>query len=545
LNLIALALAAPLLGGLASAQSMRAPDPAAPLENPPSAVLAPLDPASPLGAEGLSKANALAMAGKWDEAVTMLEAIAKTAELHQQPDLYLRIASIQAQQKRWDLAIASGNKAIKAWPENGWVYLPVAQILVASGREAAAIAICEEAMQRDPAVRLAATDLILQIRSRPQSSEESSLPPSPPQRSNPWAIALSLVAGVGSLSGGWALWMMRKEAKAKPEAAVAIAPPARGTAGALQTGPVAYAPEGHRILAAGEMIGQYRVERVVGSSLHSILYAATDTKLNRMVALKQVHPGVGAHSDMARSRFHKEVQSLIALSNVHDGVVKVFDYLEPNTLVTEWIDGKNLEEGGDGLALDQVVEIGIALCDILAASHADGIVHRDIKPSNVMLTRRGRVKLLDFGIAKNNAMGTSNLTLDAGVPIGTFTYMAPEQFAAPNQAKPPSDLYSLGLTLYRLITGALPTEPWLGPRTFGLIPAEQFRPIGPDSPAVRLFLDQHGITDTPEWLDELNRTIRRAFEELPSSRYTDALSLKEALSRIWHRMQANVSPSGS
>lgn len=512
--------------------------------SPPSAALAPLDPASPAWEEDLERANSLALSGRWDEAVAMLEAIAVKAESHQQPDLYLRIASIQAQQKRWDLAIASGNKAIQAWPDNGWVYLPVAQILVASGREAAAIAVCEEAMRRDPAVRLAASDLILQIRSRSTPSDQSPLPPSPPQRRNPWAIALGLVAGIGALSGGWALWMLRREAKRPAEVEVAIAPPARGTsAGALQTGPVAYAPEGHRVLSPGEMIAHYRIERVVGSSLHSILYAATDTKLNRMVALKQVNPGVGAHSDMARSRFQKEVQSLIALSNVHDGVVKVFDYLEPNTLVTEWIDGENLEEGGDGLALDQIVEIGIALCDILAASHTDGIVHRDIKPSNVMLTRRGRVKLLDFGIAKNNAMGTSNLTLDAGVPIGTFTYMAPEQFAAPNQAKPPSDLYSLGLTLYRLITGHLPTEPWLGPRTFGLIPPEQFRPISPESPAVKRFLAKHELTASPEWLDDLNRTIRKAFEELPSNRYTDALSLKEALSRTWHRMQSNVSPS--
>lgn len=504
-----------------------------------------LDPDPPSWAEELERANSAAIAGRWDEAVGMLEAIAVKAEPHQQPDLYLRIASIQAQQKRWDLAIASGNKAIQAWPENGWVYLPVAQILVASGREAAAIAICEEAMRRDPAVRLAASDLILQIRSNAGSSDQSSLPPSPPKRSTPWTLALSVIGGLGALSGVWALWMLRRDARRPRTPDVAIAPPARGTAGAMQTGPVAYAPEGHRILAAGELIGQYRIERVVGSSLHSILYAATDTKLNRMVALKQVNPGVGAHSDMARSRFQKEVQSLIALSNVHDGVVKVFDYLEPNTLVTEWIDGKNLEEGGDGLAIDQIVEIGISLCDILAASHSDGIVHRDIKPSNVMLTSRGRVKLLDFGIAKNTAMGTSNLTLDAGVPIGTFTYMAPEQFAAPNQAKPPSDLYSLGLTLYRLITGMLPTEPWLGPRTFGLIAAEQFRPISPESPAVQLFMERHGITAPPDWLDELNRVIRRAFEELPSKRYTDALSLKEELSRIWHHMQASVSPSGS
>ena len=518
-----------LVGGIAGAQTMPTATGTASTE-------------TALVAEELSKANAAAIAGRWDEAVRMLETLASRATPHQQPDLYLRIASIQAQQQRWDLAIASGDKAIRAWPENGWIYLPVAQILVASGREAAAIALCEEAMQRDPAVRLAASDLILQIRSNPKPIGQPSLPPSP-RAAFPWAIVLGIAIGVGAAGGGF-FWFRRRRG-IEPPAAVAVAPPARGTAGALQTAPVAYAPEGHRLLSRGEAIAQYRIEQVIVSSLHSVLYAATDTKLNRKVALKQVNPGVGTHSELARSRFQKEVQSLIALSNGHDGVVKVFDYLEPNTLVTEWIDGKNLEEGGEDLAVDQVVEIGIALCDILAAAHADGIIHRDIKPSNVMLTVRGHVKLLDFGIAKNSAMGTSNLTLDAGVPIGTFTYMAPEQFAAPNQAKPPSDLYSLGLTLYRLITGALPTEPWLGPRTFGLIPAEQFRSIGPDSPAVRLFLDREGITAPPAWLSELNAVLRRAFEELPARRYADAQAMKEALSRLRHQIQASTKPLGS
>lgn len=307
----------------------------------------------------------------------------------------------------------------------------------------------------------------------------------------------------------------------------------------METGPVLYRPVGARILGEGDHIEHYRILRVVGSSLHSILYAAVDTKLNRQVALKQVNPGVGAQSEQVSERFRKEVQSLIALSNYHDGVIKVYDFVDPGTLVTEWVEGVTLEEGSETFAIDEVLQIGIELCDILAFAHGRGIVHRDIKPSNVMLTATRRVKLLDFGIAKNTTLGTSNLTLDANVPVGTFTYMAPEQFAAPNQAKPVSDVYSLGLTLYWLITGQMPTEPWLGPRTFGLIPPDTFRPIIMQSPAIQRLADpREGLAE--DWVADLDACVRKAFMENPADRYPDAESFKRDLERLWHRVEASV-----
>jgi serine/threonine-protein kinase len=247
---------------------------------------------------------------------------------------------------------------------------------------------------------------------------------------------------------------------------------------------------------------------------------------------------MGMQTEAALSRFQQEVRSLIALSTDHDGVVKVFDYFPPGTLITEWVDGRNLDELVGELTVDRVLQVGIEICDILAFAHSMSIVHRDIKPSNVMVTTRTqRVKLLDFGIAKNAGLGVSHLTLESDMPLGTFTYMAPEQFASPNQAQGGSDIYSLGLTLYRVITGLLPATPWLGPRTFSLLPPDAFRPIDEFSPAIRKLLDR--VSDPVgdlDWIVDLNRTITRAFREVPSERFLTAAEFKAELERVLSRI---------
>lgn len=487
-------------------------------------------------ADSLQAVDDLVTAGKADDAVHRLETLLKAAPRLRSSEVHLRLASIFAQRREWDAAIAHGQDAIRAWPENGWIYLPVARILVEAGRPEAAVALCTEASRHDPAVRLAAQDLIYQIQSGTIGgvSPSSTPGPQPAPLGNlpyPWLIAVLVILLVQM--GAMILWLLRRQ---RPKAAPVEPEPLQSRV--EQTGPITYGPVGVRLRDPGEIIDHYRILRVVGSSLHSVLYCAEDTKLKRQVALKQVGAGAAA-SDAVMSRFHKEVQSLIALSNHHDGVVKVYDFLEPATLVTEWVEGHNLEESPQ-LTADTILEIGIELCDVLAFAHERGIVHRDIKPSNVMLTTHTKhIKLLDFGIAKNTSLGTSNLTLDANVPIGTFTYMPPEQFAAPNQAKSQSDIYSLGLTLYRLITSEMPTEPWLGPRTFGFVPPEQFRPITVNSPGVAMFLEQAGLPAEPApWIEELNAIIRRAFEENPMNRYADALAFKRALEGIWHKMEA-------
>lgn len=469
--------------------------------------------------------------GKHEAAIAQLEALLQAAPKERAGEAHLRLASLHARLGNFDAAIAHGNDAIEAWPENGWNYLPVARVLAMAGRPEAAIALCTEAGRRDPAVKLAAQELIFQIQAgsiRPDPTASPAPLPQAPAAPTPLYVALGSLLTLGA--GALVLGVSRRTRRVPP----AAPEPAK----AEQTGPVTYGPIGVRMRDVGELVGPYRILRVVGSSLHSILYCAEDTRLGRQVALKQVASSAGTHEGII-SRFQKEVQSLIALSNHHDGVVKVYDYMEPSMLVTEWIEGENLEEAPP-LSLDRVLQVGIALCDVLAFAHARGIVHRDIKPSNIMRTlHTGHVKLLDFGIAKNTALGTSNLTLDANVPIGTFTYMPPEQFAAPNQAKPQADLYSLGLTLYRLITGEMPTEPWLGPRTFGLIAIEHFRPLSAESRAIALYLSEApGASEDLGWIAELDAIIRRAFEENPADRYPDAATFKRALEGIWHRVEA-------
>ncbi|HEY9856075.1 MAG TPA: protein kinase [Stenomitos sp.] len=500
-------------------------------------VLAQITPAEQAWTDSLQTVDNLVAAGKSDEAAQRLESLLKTAPRLRSSEVHLRLASIFAQRHEWETAIGHGQDAIRAWPENGWIYLPVARILVEAGRPEAAVSLCTEASRHDPAVRLAAQDLIYQIRSGTLGASAPSSAPSPrpaPTSNLPFSWIIAVLVVLLLQMGGMILWLLRRQ---RPKAAPTAPTPAPASR-VEQTGPVTYNPVGVRLQEPGDVIDHYRIVRVVGSSLHSVLYCAEDTKLNRQVALKQVGAGAAA-SDAVMSRFQKEVQSLIALSNHHDGVVKVYDFLEPATLVTEWVEGENLEESAQ-LPADAILEIGIALCDVLSFAHERGIVHRDIKPSNVMLTAHTHhVKLLDFGIAKNTSLGTSNLTLDANVPIGTFTYMPPEQFAAPNQAKPPSDIYSLGLTLYRLITSEMPTEPWLGPRTFGFVPADMFRPITVASPGIAMFLEQAGLpAETAPWVEELNAIIRRAYEENPSERYPDAVSFKRALEGIWHKMEA-------
>jgi nitrous oxidase accessory protein NosD len=209
-----------------------------------------------------------------------------------------------------------------------------------------------------------------------------------------------------------------------------------------------------------ERLGRYQLLRKLGQGGMGAVYLASDTRLDRDVAIK-VLPPESVNDPDAVARFQREAKALAKLS--HPGIVQAYDCEADNGrhfLVMEYVEGTSLaavlkEKGRTppALAADYAYQAALAL----AHAHERGLVHRDLKPSNLLLTADGRVKLLDLGLARflQDQIGDANLTRE-GVGMGTPDYAAPEQFRDAHQADVRSDIYSLGCTLYRLIAGRVP-----------------------------------------------------------------------------------------
>ena len=270
-----------------------------------------------------------------------------------------------------------------------------------------------------------------------------------------------------------------------------------------------------RLDLIGRTLSHYRITAAIGAGGMGEVYRATDTKLGRDVALKVLPPDV-ARDPERLARFQREARAIAALNHPH--IVTIFSVEEidgVHFLTMELVEGQSLDRliSVSDLAIEQIVEIASALADALAAAHDKGIVHRDLKPANVMVTNDGRVKVLDFGLAKDiRADNSSDATLtsagrtQAGIVMGTPAYMSPEQVAG-RPLDHRTDIFSLGIILYEMATGRRPFE--------GTSSAELASSILRDTPAAIT----SARADLPS---DLTRIIRRCLEKDPRHRMQTA-----------------------
>ena len=218
-----------------------------------------------------------------------------------------------------------------------------------------------------------------------------------------------------------------------------------------------------RVIAAGTQITRrYRVDGVIGEGGMGVVYRGTDQKRDRIIAIKALHASLMGDRQIRR-RFTREAELMLGWNHKH--VVRVHDIVDQEELlafVMEYVDGPTLEDHaqrwGGKLPFDDIRHIFCGVLEAMEEAHSMGIVHRDLKPHNILLRldESGvHPKIVDFGIAKILEGTTYTMT---GVMLGTCRYMSPEQVRAPQDVDHRSDIYSLGVTLYRCTTGRCPFE---------------------------------------------------------------------------------------
>jgi len=215
------------------------------------------------------------------------------------------------------------------------------------------------------------------------------------------------------------------------------------------------------VTGPGGQIGQFRIERELGRGAVGVVYLAHDTKLDRPVAIKSLPAEVMGDSK-TRSRFTREARVLASLN--HPNIATIHDELQEAEgvvhLVLEYVPGQTLAEriAKKSLKLEEALSIGLQIAEAVAAAHEHDVIHRDLKPGNIKITPEGKVKVLDFGLAKavgGEALDQQSTVTEPGRVIGTPAYMSPEQ-ARGKLADKRSDIWSFGCILYEMLTGKIP-----------------------------------------------------------------------------------------
>jgi serine/threonine protein kinase len=204
---------------------------------------------------------------------------------------------------------------------------------------------------------------------------------------------------------------------------------------------------------------QFEILELLGRGGMGVVYKARQLNLDRIVALK-ILPPLDAQSPDFVARFTREARALAKLN--HPNIVNVYDFGETGGLywiIMEFVDGANLRQLFQTRKLTSAEALAIVpkICDALQYAHEEGLVHRDIKPENLLLDKKGRVKIADFGLAKLLRREPLDMTLTlSGMALGTLRYMAPEQMDKPETVDHRADLYSLGVVIYEMLTGETP-----------------------------------------------------------------------------------------
>src|SRR5262245_40243324 len=258
---------------------------------------------------------------------------------------------------------------------------------------------------------------------------------------------------------------------------------------------IATAPsrEPHETTLVGRTVSYYQVLSLLGAGGMGEVYLAFDSRLDRTVALK-ILPGELAADPERMQRFAREAKAASALN--HPNVATIYDVGESDGIrfiVMEHVEGETIAvRMGRPLTPSEVVDIAVQAADALDVAHAKGITHRDIKPANLMLTHRGHVKVLDFGVAKVNrseeVRPNGDWTVEpvtaVGSVVGSGPYMSPEQLVG-GDVDPRSDVFSLGVVIYQMATGQLPfsgsTRAEMKDRILHADPAPMI-PLNPDIP---------------------------------------------------------------